>query len=1436
MKRWAAAVLTVLWAIAGPAFAASSSDATHDPDLPDWPLTRFFDAVDPIAITAGSSADRIGKHQGDASKIFGRARSSRADKLFGVPGGCNGFIYSMATAPSGLVYLGGTFSACEEVLASNVAAYDPRTRRFLALGSGAANGVSGGSFGGVYALAFIGDDLYVGGAFDAAGGQPASNVARWDGSNWSRLGSPESNGVNGVVLDLATAGADVYVGGVFSAASTVPARSVARWNGSNWFALGAGVGASGDPQVFAVLVAGSEVYVGGAFSQAGGQPANNVARWNGSVWSALGSGTGNGTNGVVNALAAIGSEVYVGGQYSVAGGQSADALARWNGSAWSVVGTPAANGVSGGVLELRAAGADLYVGGFFTVAGDQTANAVARWNGSVWSSLGTGAQNGTNNTVWALTLVAGEVFVGGEFNSAGGEPASFMAGWDGTRWRAPGIGAGNGLNNGVDALAVYGADLYAGGEFTQAAGQPASKVARWNGSNWATLGSGEANGVDSRVFALQVFANDLYVGGRFGNAGGQPANQIARWNGSVWSDVGGGVGGAFPSVLAIEAVGADLYVGGEFTSAGGQTANKVARWNGSSWSALGSGSANGVSAGDFISVNAIKALGNDLFVGGSFTEAGGHAAFAVARWNGSAWSSLGGGAANGVNNIVYALAVSGNDLYVGGGFSEAGAQPISGVARWNGSAWLPLGTLDLNGVNGTVHAIAVSGSDVYVGGSFTRAGGEIANGLARWDGSAWHGLSVDAPPQIVRAMIVDNGTLYAGGAGLTQTPLPDLQSRAVSGAPANGRSERPVVSRNGSRLSFASDASNLVADDGNGRSDIYTRDPLLGSVVRSSAAVESINGGIAESFADPAISADGARVAFSGSSGQVYAVVDGAARVLSRSASGAPGNGPSGKAFLPGTGTLAVFESQASNLLAGADGNAAVADIFVADLASGAVTLVSNGPNGEPANGASTQPWASDDGQTIVYSTLATNIVPGSASPPRGVKNGTILQATMMSSGGRTRLYLSRSLTTGELGNGDSINVRVTPDGRHGVFESLASNLMPGDDNNARDIFRFEVSNGLLTRLERVSTSRYGAQSNGHSRNASISDDGQFVTFETDASNLIEVDRNGTSDILVKWMVTGEVVRLSRTVDGNQPNGASVQPAISGDGSVIVFGSAATNLAPGDGNGVPDVFAVEVRERTSSVVTGPLDEPGLSRFALPAPNPPNANCPSGFFSAIVDDGPGEGLTPGAFGMELLLDDPGTRVLAGGLNFGGLIDVGQVGFAAFNIANSANEPQRLNLSLTGSGPNAGAEGTMMRIRISRRTATTSDSVFESTQLITMDAPYVTSIDLPPAFYEATVAPTSGSPGGAAEGQFYFSLTTSFIGRPGGGFQGGAVVGGYHAAHPFGGVSGFAAFCLATPHTTSVRVLSRPSYGPAGAQDLRLRIRDAEQRDVVVVPAG
>jgi hypothetical protein len=252
---------------------------------------------------------------------------------------------------------------------------------------------------------------------------------------------------------------------------------------------------------------------------------------------------------------------------------------------------------------------------------------------------------------------------------------------------------------------------------------------------------------------------------------------------------------------------------------------------------------------------------------------------------------------------------------------------------------------------------------------------------------------------------------------------------------------------------------------------------------------------------------------------------------------------------------------------------------------------------------------------------------------------------------------------------------------------------------------------------------------------------------------------------------------------------------------------------------------------------GAIDEPSLVNAALPVPNPPNASCPSGFFNARVGDGPGSGVQPGIFGLEVLLDAPGTRKLAGGLNFGGLIDVSQRGFAAVNLANSAGENQLLNISLTGSARPGLGSSLPVRLKIERRSGGTSTTVFEQVANLTVSQPFQTTLEVPPGFYVAGVA-AEGFPAsealGAPEGRFFFSLTTSFVNRPGGGFQGGAVVGGYHGENPFGTTTGFAAFCLATPHTISAKVLSAPNYGARGARDLRLRVLDANQQVIHSVP--
>jgi hypothetical protein len=161
----------------------------------------------------------------------------------------------------------------------------------------------------------------------------------------------------------------------------------------------------------------------------------------------------------------------------------------------------------------------------------------------------------------------------------------------------------------------------------------------------------------------------------------------------------------------------------------------VARFNTqtNTWSSLGTGSSNGVSGGVF----ALAVVGSEVVVGGSFNEAGGVSANRVARFNTqtNTWSTLGTGSSNGVGGIVRALAVVGNEVFVGGSFNEAGGVSANNVARFNTqtNTWSTLGTGSSNGVNGEVRALAVVGNEVFVGGSFTEAGGVSANYVARWN-------------------------------------------------------------------------------------------------------------------------------------------------------------------------------------------------------------------------------------------------------------------------------------------------------------------------------------------------------------------------------------------------------------------------------------------------------------------------------------------------------------------------------------------------------------------------------------------------------------------------------------------------------------------------------------------------------------------------------
>ena len=323
----------------------------------------------------------------------------------------------------------------------------------------------------VYALAASGNDLYAGGDLTSAGGTTANYVAKWNGTSWTALGSGvyhdfDPEGASTTVWALAVSGGDLYAGGYFTLAGSIPATNIAKWNGTSWSALGSGIDVQNHRYVFALAVSGSDLYVGGLFREAGGSPATNIAKWDGNSWSALGAGI----NMAVNALAVSGSDLYAGGHFRTAGGSPATNIAKWDGSSWSALGS----GMNGEVNALAISGSDLYAGGAFTMAGGTPANRIAKWDGSSWSALG----SGMNGRVSALAVSGSDLYAGGGFTIAGGSPATNIAKWNGSNWSALGSGMGGITYPSVSALAVSSRDLYAGGRFTTAGGTPANYIAK----------------------------------------------------------------------------------------------------------------------------------------------------------------------------------------------------------------------------------------------------------------------------------------------------------------------------------------------------------------------------------------------------------------------------------------------------------------------------------------------------------------------------------------------------------------------------------------------------------------------------------------------------------------------------------------------------------------------------------------------------------------------------------------------------------------------------------------------------------------------------------------------------------------------------------------------------------------------------------------------
>ncbi len=404
-----------------------------------------------------------------------------------------------------------------------------------------------------------------------------------------------------------------------------------------------------------------------------------------------------------------------------------------------------------------------------------------------------------------------------------------------------------------------------------------------------------------------------------------------------------------------------------------------------------------------------------------------------------------------------------------------------------------------------------------------------------------------------------------GGAASALPGATEKVSVSSTGIPASGDSEgAPALSFDGRYVAFASHADNLVPGKTVHGLNVYVRDRVAGTtelVSQSSDGTPADNNDI--SGANPAISSDGRYVA---------------------------------------------FQSDADNLVPG-DTNR-VTDVFVRDRVAGTTERVSVDSAGGQASGASTNPSISGDGNLVAFQSIDENLAPGAADQ-NGidvfVHDRTTGATTLVSPGtprfggnsvepdisadGRFVAFVgpcelvtvgactaqqapqifvrdlqagvTKQATLGGVGAAGKNNPDISADGRFVAFDAYGTDLVPGDTDTG-DVYVVDTTTNAVTRVSVDSNGNPGNDSSVSNEGPAISDDGQKVAFESSATNLVPGDTNGVRDIFVHDLSTGQTTRESVNSAGDQANAASTGAAISGDGNWVGFVSGATNLVPND--------------------------------------------------------------------------------------------------------------------------------------------------------------------------------------------------------------------------------------------------------------------------------
>jgi Tol biopolymer transport system component len=459
-------------------------------------------------------------------------------------------------------------------------------------------------------------------------------------------------------------------------------------------------------------------------------------------------------------------------------------------------------------------------------------------------------------------------------------------------------------------------------------------------------------------------------------------------------------------------------------------------------------------------------------------------------------------------------------------------------------------------------------------------------------------------------MITDRACLGIAAFVLAASGASGQVTRRVSvdsaGNQANNESSlnSRTLSPDGRWIVFDSFANNLVPGDTNPSSDSFVKDRLTGTVECCSVDPN----GVPVGGQWPSISADGRFVAFMsispdvlpGLSGLHFQVFvrdrsNGTTELVSVDPNGVEGNANSLAGQISADGRWVTFSSGATNLAGGWSGNHFQA--FLRDRQNGTAEIVSKSSGGVLADDTSLSGDVSADGRYVAFESEATNLVPGDTNGVRDIflrdrQTGTTERASVATGGGQA--------------DGFSAGPALTPDGRYLAFWSQGTNLVAGDTNAFSDVFLRDLQNATT---ERVSVSSAGTEANAESRDPQLSSDGRYVVFDSSASNLGPGDTNQLTDIFLRDRQANTTERVNVSSGGAQTSdGFSVTPSVSDDGRFVDFRSNASNVVPLDTNRSDDVFLRDRMAGSETTAFTSLCFPGSgSVIACPCSNPPSAS-------------------------------------------------------------------------------------------------------------------------------------------------------------------------------------------------------------------------------------